>query len=1246
MSKLFLSFLFLLVFIGKLTAQNNTTPITMGTLVGVNANAKADWRRLSKFSNIREFHQWSQDIGFSQDSFADCPDINDPYRWVPSYDASGLINFDDFYGRNKGTTVALMGVAPQMTGAKYYPGHERNAELKPLCRTEQLKITDFPSSARGKLIYNTYPGFPIYNSAQPWKLIDCAAPEDNNPDADGYIGFGVGDYVDSILVGCHNGYFDQFIYYDNYYAPSSYDQTKPTTYKEYTRWATLLSLRYGKLHINDWKYQAVTSPYFVNGSASGYTQSYASGLNYLRYYEIQNEPDKCWRDPLHQLWQENPPKDLDAGNTFFQYKPYQFAALMSAAYDGHGKSSTFRLSTTAPIVRLGIKNVNATHKIVMGGLFDFHGAYIEKMMLWCQDNRKPGQLGFINASFLGNEELLPFDVINFHHYSTAQQASPGFSDAQFKSEVYNHYGRALVSGGGVHPEKDKIRDRLALTLLDLRDPHGTDDFGNEVPNLFNTASLNQIKSKEVWVTEFGYDTGSDAGAFNNFVEIPTQYDNGNPLSRAQRMQTQGQWIVRSYLELAAVSVGDEGSTTNPRQQVRKAMVFDILDTEPPQAGNMGYTHSGLLYQDNTPKPSWYQVLTLKNVLNDYEFDEDISLNGHVLTSTGVVSNGNRVYRFKHKNNPDSDVGLEHKFVYAIWRPTFTNSVGTQRKFVIKDQFASNAMNATLIENVDLDEDGTKTTLSLETTFSGADPITTLTLANNPNNPNGIQVSEQPIFIYTSYKPTNAMGGDTIVNSISNLRSEKICCGGVRLIWNKPLSSTTVATSAYSYQVYFARAADSTTINSTAELLVKGILYSDEVTGTYCSVVHPLLKADSSYLFYVIPVRNHNGSRVIPSWSVIAQTIKFVTPESKPFLPIQSWQVTVNSTSWSAKAVADSVFTLTDECLEIPTNYSLDDAFYEGSSIVIDLAGSRRVDAIYFDDFEGMGLMNIEYQLCNQTCWKSMFRGPILLKGYPDSQGKSDWKYVSNLVKSTQVSKIRLSMLNGECGTRSVQICASEPTTCITAACNPAALMQIDVKNIEENVAQFEWPALTQDKENDDAPHIEAYWLTISDKVDVKTGIPVDGIQIPVYDYDNLSSVIFTCNGLEPGTQYFGSVQPAFVGCEGVYNGNPIIVGQATSFNFVTAGTPEEPLLEVSQLKPIKVYPNPATTFLTVDLPSGNFQTIQILTSTGLELYSSTVNSSDLQTNIDVQSLPMGFYILRAIKTDGSYETTPLTIQRQ
>jgi len=214
-------------------------------------------------------------------------------------------------------------------------------------------------------------------------------------------------------------------------------------------------------------------------------------------------------------------------------RPYEFAAQCSADYDGHKGA----LGET-----FGVKQADPADKLVMGGTAGLDLDYVKAMKLWADYNR--------DGDF-------PMDVINFHTYS-------------------NDFGGQGNSRRGVSPEDDRLREKLA-ELVDYRNRY--------------------LPGKEVWLTEFGYDTHSKS------------VQGARAIGDDDTEEVQGRWLLRSYMAAAAAGI----------DRAAQYMLRDA-GTGPGKYSTSGFTTGKGQWQ---PKSSWYYVYTLKNRLGEMCFAGDV-----------------------------------------------------------------------------------------------------------------------------------------------------------------------------------------------------------------------------------------------------------------------------------------------------------------------------------------------------------------------------------------------------------------------------------------------------------------------------------------------------------------------------------------------------------------------------------------------------------------------------------------------
>ncbi len=431
------------------------------------------------------------------------------------------------------------------------------------------------------------------------------------------------------------------------------DQEDPNTYYDYALYNTLFAAKYGVSgsHYGDMKGLVDDNEHSRNAVPS------------VTHIEIGNEEDAYW-------WEENYTQNTPGGgannvntpNAQIQMLPEMYGAMLSAAYDGGCGTMTWTDGQNN--VNLGIHSVAPEVKVIPAGLTGLRGSYVINMIKYFEKTRTNN-----------NYPTLPFDAINFHHYLTEPNASSVLENFNKMFDEYDHDPN-LPNSLSVSPEEGKLRWMVEETIHRILT---SPDISNDVKS--------ELQQKEIWFSEFGYGTtGVLQGAWGG---VPIIGNDGS------RQRTQAQWIVRSYLELAAVE--SEG------MKVNKAMVFDVEDKL--TGGSDLFDNYGLTkdkVNNYAPKKSWYHVQTMRNVLGETEYVGEFS--GHILNDLPNASplKEARIHHYKgdYKGHPNVDI-------LVIWSP---NSIGLESDLVLNDlqtmvESGSSINSLTLITPRDGDEDG-------------------------------------------------------------------------------------------------------------------------------------------------------------------------------------------------------------------------------------------------------------------------------------------------------------------------------------------------------------------------------------------------------------------------------------------------------------------------------------------------------------------------------------------------------------
>ena len=328
-----------------------------------------------------------------------------------------------------------------------------------------------------------------------------------------------------------------------------------------------------------------------------------------------SSPESVGQNTLEWIEMGNEPDG--SWNSIHRYlSAYQLAAATSAAYDGH--CSTM-VSPSTGGYHLGGKNGDASVKLALAGVSGISNEYITAICYWMKANREDGKVAF--------------DAFNVHNYMTGLLELPNGSSCSV----------------GISPEDAKIEETLSQ-LIAIRDKY--------------------YPEKEVWITEFGWDTNQ------SYSTSTSAHAYGEYTGR----QVQAMWLTRAYLIFSACGID-------------KADMYMCEDGGIEETSIGKYGTCGVIayeYNENgskveVKKDSYYYLYTLKNTLGSYTFDSKIE----------AYDENVMIYKYKTADG---------KTAFAVWCKT---SDGTK---VENYQLGIGASSATLVENVYGDIDGAKTNI--------------------------------------------------------------------------------------------------------------------------------------------------------------------------------------------------------------------------------------------------------------------------------------------------------------------------------------------------------------------------------------------------------------------------------------------------------------------------------------------------------------------------------------------------------
>ena len=505
--------------------------------------------------------------------------------------------------------------------------------------------------------------------------------------------------------------------------PNLDDSELPESYIEYADW----------VHHFTKAYAGGDDTYFKAGDNT------QAGQEKISYVEIWNEQERFWFNDNF----------VDGSFNFTEFSPAEYGAMASMAFDGYSNGEHIKGSfdNQANVYDLG-SHYGGNAAYVFGGLSeidDFSWQYVVDVKEWCD----------VNRAGVGTK-VFPFDVLNFHHYS--DQNTQGVANGSFNA---------------VSPEADYLTDRIQGVTQPQTVSVSNGSSGNVTISRFFKHRLREMRTLadelapglELWLSEFGYDTNNVSS-----LATPIHPANGN-MPLADQQETQGRWLVWSYLEIFAARwdramqfcIRDEDSTP------------DITSGNPPGL----FKASGLVKDfasNHAPKKSYYYVNTFKNILTDKIFAQELnafeSINGNWTYNESMRYDLVEPRRYVFQNNPTNadDVlpNLANGDVVVVWLPSSTNNSLTDYRLYLPNYTVANKR-ASLIEMVVGDRDGRRTQGYVNSDF-------TLDPENNTYYIE-IPVSERPVYIELGTSEV-----DQVLACPNNIQANGVSCDAVELTW--------------------------------------------------------------------------------------------------------------------------------------------------------------------------------------------------------------------------------------------------------------------------------------------------------------------------------------------------------------------------------------------------------------------------------------------------------------------------------
>ncbi len=1004
------------------------------------------------------------------------------------------------------------------------------------------------------------------------------------------------------------------------------DQTNSKTWLYHAKWVTLFGTRYGS--------GAYPSDYlqnFYNPNVQDATPT-LPGQNLITYFENNNEQNKNWLDS---------PTDIANGTTKWLFFPDQFAAFSSADYDGNctqpvipgGKANPGDLIIPGTTKKYGLKNISPSSKFVMGGLAGLRGQYFLDMMTWVKTNRP-------------NMPRVPFDVVNFHHYSNDYNHTKNSFN-----NIFNDYKNLIVLGQyGISPEEDSLKWRLCRLADTIVNKSG-------LPADISA----ELSKKEWWLSEFGYDThplSVQAAIPDTLIKLPVAQSvtlngvafnlngynlraalsddgylsvrsvlravwnqlipvNQNELFRMVNL-AQAQWLVRNYLEIAAT------------QRYSKSYQFSLGDDTGDASVNnnsvtgLDYlTHSSGLLRESarqfSPKKSWYYVQTLKNILTGFKFKADVNPSA----SLKWLDHSPKNYRF------ESDANFINK-IFVVWSPTSDHPAATYKySFYVKGLVLS----ATLVNMADGYENGIKSNLSpgLFLPYNMMKDSTLIT----------ITVGETPVFVVT-----NANLGNTIypvspaIQPFPNFAGTPLSCNAVKLSWNLYAGSPIVK-----YSVYYAKTSDLTSANGGGfDLGNPAILTYPDFDGTKNrteAVIAGLQGQCGDYTYFVRGV-NSNGDVVYAS----STTVKPSTCACK--IPVASDMVKYEPLS--VDPVGNDVSKLfnydnVDYCAITDNTPSLNDQFNwppnytaKSDTLKIGFRSKIKIDMIYiYETQNNNGNLSILY---NDEVGKQRTLGVSTKEGY------NHWHTLANFAPWPKplIDTLYFVRNSKYDGYGKIIVCGEGGTNVRTIG----SVQNVDpytVSIVSPTQVKVSWTAVANNSSLPNVTgHISSYAIsaTYTPLAQNPFGYINDSLILKVNESQTQLSVVITdvslVNAINSGKPYHITVEncaclPPLLNAGGVPLASFRGAGEAGS----------DPLADALDYK-ISLFPNPARSEASISSePAIDKATVELFNALGEKITGISIDTLQEASKLTLKDTPNGLYFYRILREGKLLKTGKLQI---
>lgn len=985
---------------------------------------------------------------------------------------------------------------------------------------------------------------------------------------------------------------------------------------------------------DNWESMAIRASFFAarygaapsGGFPSGFQQLAADNIVYpdniglgkglVKYIEVLNETDGAWHDSDKintSVTGANMETDPDYLTRYY-FRPDQYAAMLSAAYDGNKGTGVYQNTNW------GIKKLSSNTQVLLAGTSDMRYDYLHFLRKAWDAMRGPGDY--------------PFDIVNYHFYSTGSHPSTTGWDNFY-------HGRAFFGGNkGAFPESNNIE--LKKRIKKLLDDRESNSYFPGYSSLF--------PDKPTWITEFGYDTGSSAIG----VEPTCGFD----------IETvQGQWITRYILEASAAK-------SSGGRMVQKVFLYELNDDR--NLGEGLFANSGLLSPEGAPKASWYHLRTLKSVLDPTHFlknNEDYQVAFHNFASNAVMDfDTPRMYLYSGGNDSRPTI--------AAWVPNGNPlDCGPDKSeyhggvLLRKAGINEPKPIVQVIEVVNYDEDGRRTKVDP----SLIDEVTLTPPGQNPTNfwrINGIRpgdnefvLTETPVYLRVNQPYSES---DREVPPVNNLGVACLGCNTARLTWEIPSHQ------GYSFYAIYYQIVDCNTLNPVFDP-THATLLVDKLPGGRTDAVVPGLTINpgTCYIFWVLPfASNFNALPVMPySYS----TVDLSAPQSGHHyviwqpqscnpcpIPFQKSQIAIISSPWQPDSDRDKQFyqglldpppglnTICTELASSPPPLYENDPTYKDMGIhvwnnetlqfVIDFDGPKYIDALYFFLATGNGRITIEYE--RDCCRQWIKLAPIDLNDGLSGSFYYYWnRIVNTLFNKERIEKIRVTIVGQpETGIniKRFYLCTRDATDeCpgdLPQYWHPreetfTAATDLETRSVDTHSAILSWNGARRYLDHEETFPVSAYTIQYSIAVEQSGALShPESLEYRGSEWGGDNE--FALTDLFPSTTYFVDIIPSIA----EYPCAEQIPLPSARISFTTSEIPskEREASNASEKVDIQVFPVPANNEIRVKTKADSYELYRIHHVNGAVIQEGNMPSGTDEIRISVKDLPEGVYVLSLI----------------